>query len=617
MFPKEVIDDIVAKTEIVSVVGERITLVKKGRNFWAVCPFHQDTSPSMSVSNEKRIYKCFSCQESGNVIEFVKKFDNISFNKAIEKIAKFINFDISQYQKKLSTIQNNFLSKIYKLNSEAMSFFKSGLATKDGKSAIEYLKSRNINLQQIDKFNIGYISKQSNLAQHLMDKGFELKDIIESGLGNYDENNKKIKNIFSDRIIFAITDEQNNVIGFSGRKIEDNSERPKYLNTKETEVFQKRKIAYNFLSASKNARIKKEIIILEGYMDVISMCGAGIDNVIALMGTSLSSFHIKLFKTIKDCEVKIFLDGDKPGVEASIKAASLLIANKIKTSIVYNITTNDPDELINQNKKDLVLKMISESIEPLEFVIKQLWKSTDSNNYDSIAKFISLVANFVLSANNQILYDKSLELIQDISKVSKPAIIEIFKSKRNFTTHSNKNESLDEPKNPIDKSFNKSVENKIRGYQNSENAILQELLKSNQHLNYIKKNISDIELKNQDSRHLIQKVLKIYENNIGISSKEMLNKLQSENLPQLNEIIESIINSLDFQMQYSDPLKRLDDAFIKIKERHNEEDIFEIKQQLNKKEITVLEREKLTNTLNARIAMRKKFKLNFLKQGEK
>ncbi|PPE05059.1 DNA primase [Entomoplasma ellychniae] len=617
MLPKEVIDDIVAKTEIVSVVGERITLVKKGRNFWAVCPFHQDTSPSMSVSNEKRIYKCFSCQESGNVIEFVKKFDNISFNKAIEKIAKFINFDISQYQKKLSTIQNNLLSKIYKLNSEAMSFFKSGLATKDGKSAIEYLKSRNINLQQIDKFNIGYISKQSNLAQHLMDKGFELKDIIESGLGNYDENNKKIKNIFSDRIIFAITDEQNNVIGFSGRKIEDKSERPKYLNTKETEVFQKRKIAYNFLSASKNARIKKEIIILEGYMDVISMCGAGIDNVIALMGTSLSSFHIKLFKTIKDCEVKIFLDGDKPGVEASIKAASLLIANKIKTSIVYNITTNDPDELINQNKKDLVLKMISESIEPLEFVIKQLWKSTDSNNYDSIAKFISLVANFVLSANNQILYDKSLELIQDISKVSKPAIIEIFKSKRNFTTHSNKNESLDEPKNPIDKSFNKSVENKIRGYQNSENAILQELLKSNQHLNYIKKNISDIELKNQDSRHLIQKVLKIYENNIGISSKEMLNKLQSENSPQLNEIIESIINSLDFQMQYSDPLKRLDDAFIKIKERHNEEDIFEIKQQLNKKEITVLEREKLTNTLNARIAMRKKFKLNFLKQGEK
>lgn len=612
MIPKQIIEDIVNKADLVSIVGERIQLVKKGRNYWAVCPFHQDSNPSMSVSNEKHIYKCFSCQVSGNVIDFIQNYDNISFQKAIEKVAESISFDISQYALSHKSNKESSLDKIYRINKDTMSFFKSGLATNEGKIAIDYLKKRNISFEQIEKFEIGYISSKSNLVQHLIDKGFNPKELLDAGLANYNENKKDLTNVFKDRLIFAIKDENNNIIGFSGRKLESKSDRPKYLNTRETEIFSKRKIAYNFFNAVKSMRVKKEIIVLEGYMDVISLDRVGIDNVIAIMGTSLSSFHTNLFKSVKDCEVKMFLDGDQAGINANIKASALLISSKIKTSIVHNTTNKDPDELINDNKKDYVLEIIKHSINPLEYIVKQLWKNTNQDDFDSLTKFIEQIADFVLKTNNQIIYEKSIKDIQEITKLSSSSIVRIFKDKANYIKNNlqvNDDKNLQQKKiveyNPV------LIENKIKAYNASELAILQDLLKSSRHVDYILDQIYEVNLLNSNYRQLINQIISIYKQNANIETLELISKLKISNTPSLKSIIEKLESSIEFTVEYKDPKKRLSDAFDKLRERNNEKDIQEIEKLINDAKTGEKEKKKFRILLSKKIKRREFFKRKF------
>ena len=287
-----------------------------------VCPFHDDTNPSMSVSPDKQIYKCFSCGASGNVFTFVKEIDNLEFIPAVKKAADIVGLKLTifdQYKDKSSLSSKD--EPIYKVLEEINRYYKYLIKVGDGEAALNYLKSRQIDEKIIEQFSIGYcLDDAARSIKFLKSKGYDLDHVITSGIGL--ERNGEIYDRMSGRITFAITDEYNRVIGFSGRRLNENLEQ-KYLNSPETVLFHKSKILYNFYHGEKTARRAGHIYIVEGFMDVIALHRVGIENAVATMGTAMTSDHASLLSKI-NLEVRLLLDSDEAGQTATFKALEVL-----------------------------------------------------------------------------------------------------------------------------------------------------------------------------------------------------------------------------------------------------------------------------------------------------
>ncbi|ATZ20802.1 DNA primase [Mesoplasma coleopterae] len=619
LIPKEVIDDIIQKSDIVSIVSERVALSKKGRNFWGLCPFHQDQNASMSVSPEKKFFKCFSCQVSGTVLDFIKDFDNISFQEAVKKLAGLINYDLSKFESNAALKQNQD-AIIYKLNEESLAFFKLNLRSNEAKPAVKYLHSRDITNEDILFFEIGYLPKTKSLVEHLISKGYNISDIVDAGLGTYNEEHQKLYDIFVDRILFPIRNENKELIGFSGRIIETDSDRPKYLNTKETRVFSKRKIAYNFSEAIRSARIKKEIIVLEGYMDVISLHKNGIDNAIALMGTALSQYHINLFKTIKGT-VKMFLDGDEPGIKGNIEASQTLILNNQKVLIVNNPTNNDPDELIKQGKKSELEKMVLEALNPLQYIISKRWPKVDSKDFNSVEEFMKEICSFVLKCNNSILYETSVEELEKVTGLSKNAIISFYKKislKQNSNTFNKKVGTIEQnfETKPEDKtggntSFN--ILTSLKAYELAEKTILFDLIKSNKNLDLVKEKIREVKFPHKEFGRLISKIINSYEENINYNESEIKEILtESFSVETLEKIKSFELDPLMFRIKPNiNTSKLIENSFEKLKMYSNEKKIIEINEMLKAENLSKIDRENLMDILSERIKKREEWLANF------
>lgn len=353
----EKINEVISKASIVDIISSYLHLIKKGRNYLAVCPFHNDSNPSLTVSPEKKIYTCFSCKASGNVINFVKEYEHVDFLTALKTVCEKSNIDLEELKDFSQPIKDKESEMIFELNSQANDIFKTTLFSNLGQEALKYLKSRNIDIEEIKKFEIGFSSDKTNLVQKLLDKSYSSLDIEKANLGIITDT--YTKDYFSNRIIFPIKDENNRVIGFSGRSFTKDND-PKYLNTKENKVFKKSHLAYNISSALKISRTLKKIIVLEGFMDVISLSRIDINNTIALMGTSLSNYHINLFKK-NNLDVLLFLDGDDPGIQANIKITHQLLKEKINVLVIDNQTKYDPDELVN-NQPEYLKQIIDKTI---------------------------------------------------------------------------------------------------------------------------------------------------------------------------------------------------------------------------------------------------------------
>ncbi|ATZ17945.1 DNA primase [Mesoplasma melaleucae] len=615
LIPKEVIEDIIQKSDIVSIISERVTLSKKGRNYWGLCPFHQDSNASMSVSPEKKFFKCFSCQVSGTALDFIKDFDNISFQDAIKKLSSLINYDLTKYQSNIPQQQNKD-AILYKLNEEALAFFKLNLRSNEAKPAVKYLHSRDITNEDIQFFEIGYLSKTNSLVDHLLNKGFNISDIVDAGLGSYNEERNKLYDIFQDRILFPIRNENKELIGFSGRIIETGSDRPKYLNTKETKVFSKRKIAYNFSEAIKSARIKKEIIILEGYMDVISMHKNGINNTIALMGTALSQYHVNLFKTIKGT-VKMFLDGDEPGIKGNIEAAQTLISSNQKVLIVNNPTNNDPDELIKQGRKAEVEQMITNATNPLEYIIYKRWNKVDPKDFNSVEEFMKEVCTFVINCNNQILYETSIDKLEKVTNLSKESIIDFYKkhTRSRTMTFTNSNQEVKEkviepkPKQEKENNQNFNVLSSLKAYELAGKTILFDLIKSNKNLELIKEKIREVNFPHKKFGKLISQIINSYDENINCSEVEIKEMLAKHSTPENLEEIAWYENDplMVHKKTNVDSTKLIENSFEKLKMYSNEKKIIEINEMLKAKNLSKADRENLMNILSDRIKKREEW----------
>lgn len=402
---KELIDEVKSKNDIVDIIGSYISLNDKNK---ALCPFHNDHSPSFSVHPDKQIYKCFSCGESGNVVTFVEKFLGISFQEAVKLLADRagIKLDINVPKKA------NKYDKYYEITDTVNKYFKNNIFSSNGQKALKYLNDRHIDKDIINEFNIGLST--NNKLHEILAKKYNLEDLLKIDIVREVDN--KIYDTFQNRIMFPIIDEDNNVVGFSGRKYLandlDNKQLSKYVNSRETDIFVKSKIFYNINNALPNIKKSKEIIITEGFMDTIRMVSIGYNNTVALMGTAFTKEHLD--KIIKyKCRVVLNLDQDNAGVLGTISIGDELIKNNIDVSVIVFDDYKDSDEYIINKGKEAFDYAYKNRISYIDFKFKYLKSNKNMKDSTDISKYINEAIKSLNDIDDDILKELKIKELSD------------------------------------------------------------------------------------------------------------------------------------------------------------------------------------------------------------
>lgn len=429
------INEIRRKVDIVDVISSYLPLTEKGKNHFGICPFHDDTNPSMSVSRDKQIFKCFSCGASGNVFDFVMNYEHVSFKEALSILANKAGIELKGITIKKNT---NKYDKDYEIYDLAHKYYQNNMNSKYAKEAKEYLNNRHIDEDIIKTYKIGLsLDKYEDLTKLLMSKGYNLNKLNDLGLSN---NNK---DVYVNRIIFPLYDLNGRIVAFSGRRY-DGIKENKYVNTKGTEIFKKGETLYNYHIAREFIRSKNEVIVMEGFMAVIRSSVNGIKNVVGLMGTAMTKEQANLISQLSKNVVLCF-DGDEPGRIASLENGSVLEDKGCSVKVVELSDNLDPDDYILKNGVDSFKELIKNSITLSDYRIKRLKKninlSSDLEKTEYINKVLvetskikdeihrefilkNLAKEFEISYNT--LEKRLLSLIdENVQKEGKKKIVEV------------------------------------------------------------------------------------------------------------------------------------------------------------------------------------------------
>lgn len=412
--PYDTILDIQRKVNIVDVIRGYLPIEKKGKNYFAICPFHDDHNPSMSISSEKQIYTCFVCGASGNVFNFVQNYEKISFTEAVNKVANTlgINLNISNEISKPKQTHND---KYYNMFDIANKYYQNNIKTVYGKKALEYLYKRNINDEIIKEFEIGLSLNDNNVSKLLKTKNYTDDELTNIGLCGKKDN--FLYDIFRNRIMFPLHDTLGKVVGFSGR-IYNNEPENKYVNSKESIIFKKGKMLYNYERAFNYSREKKQIIVVEGFMDVIRLYTIGIKNVVATMGTAITKEHADLIRKLSKNVVLCF-DGDKAGEKATKSALEELEKIGLTPKIIRLEDNLDPDDYILKKGEASFNNHLKNAMSALQFKLDVNKNETDFNDYKDISNYITNISKELEKIDDNIVYELT------VKKISKETGVDI------------------------------------------------------------------------------------------------------------------------------------------------------------------------------------------------
>lgn len=387
-------DDIKAirqQADIVDVMSRYITLEKKGKDYKAICPFHDDHDPSLSISTDKQIFKCFVCGTGGNVFTFVQKIENISFLEAVCKVAELIHYplhmDTSQFQPKVDQNQ-----PLYDCIQSYIRFLTYELQSENGESVKRYLSQRKINEDIIKRFEIGYAPESSRSVKYLKAKGFNEQILTDTGLIRTHDLDSYA--VFDNRLMIPIHDENGNPVGFTARRLNEDKDVAKYINTSETKIYHKGSLIFNYHRAKEFAKKNKRCILVEGAMDVIAFEKADIHESIACLGTACTKEQITLLKRL-NVPLVVCYDGDRAGKAATYKFGKLAVDYGLNFSIVKNTTGKDPDEIFNELGKDELYLSVHKTVSFVEFLFDYLPNQYDLDNYEDKKKFTSEMQSFI------------------------------------------------------------------------------------------------------------------------------------------------------------------------------------------------------------------------------
>ena len=391
---EQIIEDVKSKANIVDVISKYVPVSKKGRNHVCVCPFHNDTNPSMQISEDKQIYKCFACGAGGNVFTFVEEFEKVSFIEAVRIVADFVGYDLSGYdvaipQKDVDPKKDRLLSLV----KEASEFYTYSLLNSSNEG-LAYFEKRGITKEIIENFKLGYSdSDSSKILRYLTKKGYTTADIVEAGIGI--ENNGVFTDRFKGRVIFALTNMKGEAVGFSGRKI-DNSDASKYVNSNENILFNKSACLYNFFESKSDILRENKVYVVEGFMDVIALYKAGVKNAIATMGVALSKEHIRAIEKM-NAQMIFSFDGDNAGQTSMYKTVEALRENKALKVLTTGVSDagKDLDEIYNSAGEKGIKSFLNNTYSINEFKFYYNLRKTNLDNYSDKCKLIDYVSNLI------------------------------------------------------------------------------------------------------------------------------------------------------------------------------------------------------------------------------
>ncbi|MCQ2772520.1 MAG: DNA primase [Bacilli bacterium] len=401
--PQDLIERIVNEADISAVISSYIPVIAKGRNHVAVCPFHDDTRPSMQISRDKRIFKCFACGEGGNVISFVSKYEKISFDKAAKKVGDMIGIVDERLNKVAAREEKTVdptLKPYYDCINDLQKFYQYGLTIEEGDVAKEYLNSRNLGPETISKYGIGYaLADGRKTIQYLQSKGHSLHTIQGIGITTA-RNAANVSDSNAGRVIFPLRNPDGQVVGFSARRMK-NDDTAKYINSPETVIFHKGSTLYNYSEAKKTAHRDEYVYLLEGFMDVMALNSVGINSAVALMGTALTQDHIALLRKLGTKEIRVCLDGDNAGQEGMMKITSLLnkagLAHRI---VAYGDDLRDPDEILQESGAEALKERMNNLIPFFDFQLNYYLNIKKLNTIEDKRKVLNYFLTYLSSMKN-------------------------------------------------------------------------------------------------------------------------------------------------------------------------------------------------------------------------
>lgn len=560
---EELTNEIQNRCDIVDVISKYVTLTKRGKNYFGLCPFHDDHNASMSVSPEKQIYKCFSCGESGNVFTFVSKYNHISFGEAIRLLGQDKGYNISSYK------EENRYKKDYEIYEYAVKFYQNNLYTSLGKTALKYLEDRKIDKDTIKKFRIGLSLSKSNLTTFLVSKNYDVNRLIELGITNDSKNDK-----FLNRIMFPLFDLKGQPVAFSGR-IYNTKDNSKYINTMETDIFKKGSILYNYHNAKENLRKSDYVIVMEGFMDVIRASVIGINNCVATMGTAFTKEHINLLKKMTDNIILCF-DGDKAGEEATISSLAMLENNGITPKIIRLPEDLDPDEYILKYGSDSFKLQIENSITPIEFKMNILKNNKNFKDLTDISKYID-------------------ESIKELSKVEDSVLVELTLKKMSteynieYATLKNKYNNYIQNKKVSKEDIIIVKKEKIKQYQIAEYYLIYYMLLDYKVIKMVEDNI--IYFKDDLIRYLYNQILSCYNKFGTVTLSSFISFISNDK--ELTDMLNKIMSYVEKE-EFTD--EEINDYIKVVNNNLKKEKIASLEEKL-KKEIDPIKKASILNNI--------------------
>ena len=566
-YSDEIIEEVRQSNDIVDIISQYVHLKRSGRNYFGLCPFHNEKSPSFSVSPDKQIFHCFGCGVGGNVFTFLMKIEGISFVEAVQTLAERANIQLPTLENNADTRKEILKNKVLKVNEIAASFYHENLYRPESKIAQEYIKKRKLTNETLIAFKIGYSGKFDELYHKLKKEGFEEPEILESGLVNKNDKGQYIDR-YRNRLMFPICDARGKVIAFGGRVLDDS--KPKYINSPENVAYSKGRNLFGLNVAKKQGHLK-QLLIVEGYMDVISLHQRGITNAVAPLGTALTQQQGWLLRKNAD-QIILSFDSDEAGLNAKIRALDILQDMGCDIRVLQMEGAKDPDEYIVKYGNARFKNLIDKALSVVEFKVKVLKQNLNLDNVNDKIKFLNEIAKLISKIDNNIEREVYIEKIAKEYDISKEAI---YAEVNKLTYSSSKSEKILEKAKPVIKH---NIENQIQisdTIKRRENTILSILLTGDLNIfEIIKANI-----KIEDFRDILNKNIakKLYEElekgNSNING--IIDNLEEEEQGRITEIMAD-----DYEIE--DVEKAIDDIIKNYEKEKLNNRKFELVEQIEK-----------------------------------
>lgn len=534
----EIISNICDENDIIDYVSQYVSLKKSGRDYSGLCPFHNEKTPSFHVSQEKQLFHCFGCGASGNLVQFVMRTENLDFVDALKLLADRAGIIIPE-DDDFSNDDHEKKKRILAMNKYAARFFYNCLKDSGiGAKGQQYFQKRSIPWKTVTVFGLGYASeKRDMLLKYLMSKGFKAEEIVDAGLAV--SRDGKIYDKFRDRVMFPIIDVRGNVIGFGGRILHDSKEIngykiPKYLNSPETAVFDKGKNLFS-LNLAKNAK-STEIILCEGYMDVISVYQAGIHNIVATLGTAITENQAKLMMRYAN-EILICYDSDEAGTKAALRAIDIINEVGGRSRVIRLKNAKDPDEYINKNGIEKFKETVKKAMPSTEFKISLIKKQYDLTDTDSKILFINEVVNVFVSIKDAVEVDAYMTKISEDTGISRDAIVSKYREKTSKGTYKRIPDKTEYQKKSAQRQRSTEKNSGVSsGLLEAEKRLLGLISQSKKLYKIAFTQIRAEEFSTPVYRHLADSIYNCYENGLVPEPAMILNSFNGEDISEASEV---------------------------------------------------------------------------------